>query len=867
MATQTGSYDFKAAKAVQDNLDNMVIGGTNLILNSAGVLGDHLTTGNEYIAINVGKSYMNVQHGTQVTVSFDLKMTVNTANPTLLVYNTNNKGPKAFSNSATGTGGVSGVSVSFTAAANTTLERRVSVTGYINDRTSPSLTDNYLEFYSTYNTGNVFSISNLKLELGNKATDWSPAPEDMIQPYVIGTQTAATRFWTGNCPELSSLRDGQQITYWLPYAYKGETAQSKGITADELVPAETITTSYNNDWLKLTLADGSDSGWIPIYYGGTSRLTSHYGAANAIHLTYREGYSSAIPKGWWCDANYNTDDVYTRFSDTVIAGLNGVKRYSLNMKDANGNWTSIMNQDNNTAKTGKTAYTGGLMLGNVLYHNSGSNIAAGGNTGQMKESQGAMDFRYSVNGIENASTTELQLRKPIYLVGSVHDDGLFYLNTTKWWTQTPNVEGTVYVQLGTAYSSYYAIFLSVNNPTYIYTGGELVEWEKWMSDEAAKVAGNYIVSTAANDVWIHTEDHGPNSSGAATTNTYGWRIGSVFELVRAGLSYLKMWVDGTVAKVRVGVESAGHSIFSPDGMEVFTNASTSVAKFGSTARVGAENSNHIEIDNDSVDFKNSSNNAIVSIENTTVNSTTFGLVRFMPENKVRGEEAYIQGHASSTSSSVLIGVTDSTRYAELTLSSQSDGASMLFAYASKIRLIGDVTFKDDGPLPIASGGTGLTASPSMLTNLGSTSAANVLQASPRPGITGTLGIAHGGTGMTGTTSASSGVVTAASGTTIVSQSYAKWGKVCQVYVSFKRTSAVHVPASGNITNVLVFTLNDGYRPKIYSGGWSNGDGAGATWYTVGTDGKVNIGAMEAKSAAWNTSTDDLFSFFSTFILP
>ena len=53
-----------------------------------------------------------------------------------------------------------------------------------------------------------------------------------------------------------------------------------------------------------------------------------------------------------------------------------------------------------------------------------------------------------------------------------------------------------------------------------------------------------------------------------------------------------------------------------------------------------------------------------------------------------------------------------------------------------------------GVLPVANGGTGLSASPSMLTNLGSTLAANVLQASPRPGVTGTLPIANGGTGKT-----------------------------------------------------------------------------------------------------------------------
>lgn len=53
-----------------------------------------------------------------------------------------------------------------------------------------------------------------------------------------------------------------------------------------------------------------------------------------------------------------------------------------------------------------------------------------------------------------------------------------------------------------------------------------------------------------------------------------------------------------------------------------------------------------------------------------------------------------------------------------------------------------------GTLPISRGGTGLTASPSLLVNLGSTAADNVLEASPRPGITGTLALSHGGTGAT-----------------------------------------------------------------------------------------------------------------------
>ena len=54
--------------------------------------------------------------------------------------------------------------------------------------------------------------------------------------------------------------------------------------------------------------------------------------------------------------------------------------------------------------------------------------------------------------------------------------------------------------------------------------------------------------------------------------------------------------------------------------------------------------------------------------------------------------------------------------------------------------------KVTGVLPIAKGGSGLSAAPSMLTDLGSTTAAGIFAAAPRPGVTGVLPIANGGTG-------------------------------------------------------------------------------------------------------------------------
>ena len=107
--------------------------------------------------------------------------------------------------------------------------------------------------------------------------------------FIVGTQTATTGSWTGVTTE-NELYDGKQITYWLPFAGSGSAT------------------------LNLTFQNGTTSGAIPCYYGGVSRLTTHYGANNAIRLVYRTNVKSGnttIEKGWWADANYIDGNTYT----------------------------------------------------------------------------------------------------------------------------------------------------------------------------------------------------------------------------------------------------------------------------------------------------------------------------------------------------------------------------------------------------------------------------------------------------------------------------------------------------------------------------------------------------------------------------
>lgn len=153
-------------------------GNDNLIINSKNKNVSHLESGNEYIAINVGQSYMDVPDGTRVTISFDIEIEYKKPYSTnyFQIYNTNNKGPKQVVSVNIGGLVFGGETVG------TTIKKRVYAVTTIKDRSSSEVTvqNNFLEFYSKYNTGNVFAISNLKMELGSTPTLWTPNPADSL---------------------------------------------------------------------------------------------------------------------------------------------------------------------------------------------------------------------------------------------------------------------------------------------------------------------------------------------------------------------------------------------------------------------------------------------------------------------------------------------------------------------------------------------------------------------------------------------------------------------------------------------------------------------------------------------------------------
>lgn len=295
-------------------------------------------------------------------------------------------------------------------------------------------------------------------------------------PFIEQTNATANDTWTGNAP-FASLRDGQEIDFWktLNWANSGTTN----------------TTNYwsqNGCALNLTLSTGETTGPIPIFYNGTSRLTSHYQAGSLIQMVYKENYlhpgyaeSHRVAKAWYCKASYNSDTLYSRsISGGIYTGANGILSYGLCMKDTNGRWTAIVNNKYSNTTQDKIPYTGGLELGEVLYAStwySNGRITTD-NTSISGDfwSSYILDFRFCTNISANSTAGKaLTVRQPVYLVGTVNSSGYFVLDPTQWWTQTATDATKVYIYLGVAYSWYQLALVDIK-PIYVYDGSKLVNY-------------------------------------------------------------------------------------------------------------------------------------------------------------------------------------------------------------------------------------------------------------------------------------------------------------------------------------------------------------------------------------------------------
>lgn len=101
--------------------------------------------------------------------------------------------------------------------------------------------------------------------------------------------------------------------------------------------------------------------------------------------------------------------------------------------------------------------------------------------------------------------------------------------------------------------------------------------------------------------------------------------------------------------------------------------------------------------------------------------------------------------------------------------------------------------------------------------------------------------------------------------TITAANVVKYGRIVQLRIAWTNKSAISVGAGGNIGNIVIGTLKAGYIPTIFSHGWSNGDDAGEAWYSIRTDGQVQLGAM-GTGYAHNIAAGTTFNLAATYIV-
>ena len=164
-------------------------------------------------------------------------------------------------------------------------------------------------------------------------------------------------------------------------------------------------------------------------------------------------------------------------SETLPVGTNNAYTVTLLLEKSDGTWESLV-LSSSASQTGKQANPSGFKLNTIYYYSGATKNSGDRTTTSLFLATNAIDIRYSVNGVtSSASTSELVNYKPFYLVGTIGNDGLFYLDTTKWWAQDlpDQNDNKVYVYIGRSVSVY-QVSLHPEHPIFRWHNG------KWKSD-------------------------------------------------------------------------------------------------------------------------------------------------------------------------------------------------------------------------------------------------------------------------------------------------------------------------------------------------------------------------------------------------
>ena len=224
--------------------------------------------------------------------------------------------------------------------------------------------------------------------------------------------------------------------------------------------------------------------YYPVVLNGTARITTHYPVSTYLQVVFESTGSAAymfplaggtsrvtVSNGAFRVINYydsNSDNGYyhRKIYTNLKAGSNKIFPYTLIMQNKDGRWESIVTSS--TTDTTKAKNTHGFLLSQVWCMNANATYNSDADVGTYNiwtAHSGLIDMRYSINVTTSSGMTRY---KPVYLVGTIGTDGLFYL-ADSWWSQTlPTTDdGKIYIYIGDAYDAY-RLTLSEVNTAYFF---------------------------------------------------------------------------------------------------------------------------------------------------------------------------------------------------------------------------------------------------------------------------------------------------------------------------------------------------------------------------------------------------------------
>ena len=216
--------------------------------------------------------------------------------------------------------------------------------------------------------GDYATVSNL----ATSAVQPSELP-GLVPEYIVSPETARGTAYTGVSRD-TALRDGKMILYYM---------QTQATAA----------------WtLNLTLADGTTTGAKPVRFWGTTAIGTQYAAGSIIPLVYRGG-------AWYFSDRDSNNDTYDRNRITSYVRFSAqTTKYAVCCGTADG-----------YRKVAPGVAFDATMP--ILYANVSTTSAAGAQNNNFYSSMPNVDVRNTVAGFAS------RRGKPLYLVGSLADDG------------------------------------------------------------------------------------------------------------------------------------------------------------------------------------------------------------------------------------------------------------------------------------------------------------------------------------------------------------------------------------------------------------------------------------------------------------